>query len=312
MLRKSLIIRIIVSIFLVLTFFYSPAMSTTAMDWFNHAKALWDEEGGKFTDPQKAIGYLNNVVKSQPNYAPAYNSRGNAYADLGNYQQAIKDYNEAIRLKPDYVSAYINRGDAYFGLSQYKRAIEDCNKAIHMKPYNSVAYSNRGKAYAKLGQYQHAIEDFNEAIRLHPNNINAYNNRGLTYLLQGNNDLGCLDAQETCSRGFCKVLEWAKRKGYCRQEQPPKPKEDKIKLSLPNFSITRTPGKQFQTSIGNAASSDSIEQPYVGIKGIFLTNGNKIEGQIISINANTVKIRTKDGIVSSYSFVEEVMGFIPE
>ena len=255
---------------------------------------------------------MNNAIKLQPNYAPAFNSRGNAYADLGKYQRAIKDYNEAIRLKPDYVIAYINRGDAYFGLSQYKRAIEDCNKAINMKPDNSVAYSNRGKAYAKLGQYQLAIEDFNEAIRLHTNNINAYNNRGLTYLLQGNNDLGCLDAQKTCSRGFCKVLEWAKRKGYCRQERSRKAKEDKIKIPQSNVSIPRTPGKQFQVSIENAGSSDTIEQPYKGIKGIFLMNGNKIEGQIISFNADTVKIRTKDGNVSSYSFIEEVMGFIPE
>jgi len=267
--------RIIVSIFLVLTFFCFPAISATAVDWFNNAKALWDEDGGKFTDPQKAIGYMNNAISLQPNYASAFNSRGNAYADLGQYQRAIEDYNEAIRLKPDFIFAYINRGDAYYGLGLYQRAIEDCNKAIRIKPDNSIAYSNRGKAYAKLGQYQRAIEDCNEALRLQPANVNAYNNRALAYLLQGNIDYGCRDAQKTCAMGLCKVMEWAKRKGYCLQEQSWEPKEDN---SIPKSEIPATviQEKQSQTIIRNVSPSVPAEQPYKGIKGIVLMKGNKI------------------------------------
>ncbi len=47
-----------------------------------------------------------------------------------------------------------------------------------------------------------------------------------------------------------------------------------------------------------------------GIRGIELKNGNVIEGQIISFNGDTVKIRTKDGKVLSYLFMEEVKRFI--
>ena len=47
-----------------------------------------------------------------------------------------------------------------------------------------------------------------------------------------------------------------------------------------------------------------------GIRGIELKNGNIIEGQIISFNGDTVKIRTKDGKVLSYPFMEEVKRFI--
>jgi tetratricopeptide (TPR) repeat protein len=207
--------RVFVSIFLILTFLCLGAMAITAADWFNNAKALWDENGGKFTDPAKAIEYLDNAIKLQPDYASAYNNRGNAYTDLRQYQRAIEDYNKAILLKPDYAEAYNNRGDAYYGLGQYERAIEDCNKAILLKPDYAPVYSNRGKAYAELGQYYPAIEDFNEAIRLKPDDVNAYNNRGFAYLLQGNNTLGCRDAQKSCAMGLCTVLEWAKGKGQC-------------------------------------------------------------------------------------------------
>ena len=41
-----------------------------------------------------------------PNYAEAYNNRGQTNTLLGNHQDSLTDYNEAIRLKPDYVEAY--------------------------------------------------------------------------------------------------------------------------------------------------------------------------------------------------------------
>jgi hypothetical protein len=49
---------------------------------------------------------------------------------------------------------------------------------------------------------------------------------------------------------------------------------------------------------------------YNQIKGIVLTSGNVIEGQILNISANAVIIRTKDGKVLSYSFEKEVRGFV--
>ena len=228
--------------------FQKASQGLTAVDWFYKAVALWD--GKKHTDPTKAIEYLNNAIKLQPDYFYAYNNRGLAYDDLGQYKRAIEDFNEAIRLKPDYADAYINRGVVYSGLGQYKSAIDDCNKAIHLQPEYASAYNNKGTAYRKNGQYQLAIEnfneairlkpdlasaynnrgnayddlekyelaieDFNEAIRLKPDYANAYNNRGVPYLKLGNKEMGCRDAQKACALGNCKLLEWANGKGLCR------------------------------------------------------------------------------------------------
>jgi LysM domain len=54
------------------------------------------------------------------------------------------------------------------------------------------------------------------------------------------------------------------------------------------------------------------EQRYKGIKGIVLMDGSVIEGQILFMSADIVKIRTKDGNISSYSFIKEVQYFITE
>ena len=120
--------KIIFSIFLVLTFLCSCSkMSETAADWFDKAQALGD--GEKYTNPEKAIEYLNNAIKLKPDDALAYNNRGAAYAELGQYQRAIEDYNKAIRLKPEDALAYNNRGLAYLIQGNSKLGCPDEQKA---------------------------------------------------------------------------------------------------------------------------------------------------------------------------------------
>ena len=204
--------NIIISIFLVLIL-CSPAMSETAADWFNKAIALSD--GKQYTDPLKAIDYLSNAINLQPNDETYYYNRGVAYANLGQYQPAIKDYNQAILLKPDYADAFYNRGTINSEIGQYQRALSDFNEVIRLNPNEADAYHGRGFAYDKLGQYQRALDDYTQTIRLRPYYVKAYINRGINYLSQGNNQIGCYDAQKACALGNCKLLEMAKGKRVC-------------------------------------------------------------------------------------------------
>lgn len=186
----------------------------SADDLFNNAFALCSS--GKCTDAEKAIEYLNELIKMKPDLVEAYNNRGNAYSDLGQYQLAIEDYFRAIRLKRDYALAYNNRGHAYAAIGKYEWAIEDYDKAISLNPDYALTYRNRGLTYGRdLGQYQRAVEDFNEAIRLNPDDASTYDNRGNAYFMQANKELGCSDGQKACDLGDCKLLEWAKGKGFC-------------------------------------------------------------------------------------------------
>jgi tetratricopeptide (TPR) repeat protein len=107
----------------------APAPNSV-INLYNNAFALCSS--GKCTDPQKAIEYLNEVIKLKPDLAEAYNNRGNAYGDLGQHQQAITDYNEAIRLKPDYAHAYSNRGDAYLNQGDKISGCGDLSKACNL------------------------------------------------------------------------------------------------------------------------------------------------------------------------------------
>lgn len=208
-------LKIIFIIFSVLTFLSSTAMGETAEGWLNKANAL--SNGGKYTDPLKAIEYLNNALKLKPNNAETYYyNRGVAYDNLGQYKPAIKDYNKAIFLKPDYAEAFYNRGTINNTIGQYQRAIEDFNEAIRFNPQDAEAYLGRGFACDRLGQYQRAIENYSKAIGLIPDYAQAYNNRGADFFSLGNNAQGCFDAKRACALGHCKLLKIANDKGVCR------------------------------------------------------------------------------------------------
>jgi hypothetical protein len=53
-------------------------------------------------------------------------------------------------------------------------------------------------------------------------------------------------------------------------------------------------------------------QYYDGIKGIVLKNGKVIKGQILSVYNDVLKIRTKEGKILSYSFMNDVKEYITE
>lgn len=142
-------------------------------------------------DHKQAITDYSQTIKLKPNYALAYNNRGNAYSDLEQFNQAIKDYTQAIQINqnwgdfnPSYFglpTAYSNRGITYSDLKQFDKAIEDLNQAIKLKPDYSNAYYNRGSVYINLQQFDQAIKDFNQAIKLKPTDSDAYIYRGVAY-----------------------------------------------------------------------------------------------------------------------------------
>ena len=136
-------------------------------------------------DHDKAIADYNEAIRLKPDFAEAYNARGNAYDEKGDHDKAIADYNEAIRLKPGLAEAYYNRGLAYRRKGDLDKAIADYTEAIRLKPDNAPAYHNRGIAYRKKGDLDKAIADYNEAIRLDPKSAIAYQSRYLAYEEKG-------------------------------------------------------------------------------------------------------------------------------
>ena len=136
---------------------------------------------GKHEHYKEAIRHYTEALKLKSDFAIAYNNRGNAYADKGDFDPAIQDYNTAIELNPNFTEAYYNRGVAYADKGDFDPAIQDYNTAIELNPNFAEAYYNRGFVYTNKGEFDTAIQNFSKAIDLNPKLAEAYTNRGVAY-----------------------------------------------------------------------------------------------------------------------------------
>ncbi|MGD9106126.1 MAG: tetratricopeptide repeat protein [Desulfobacterales bacterium] len=184
------------------------------VDWHKRAIALW--KNTKYTDPKKALGYLNQAIFINQENAEAYNDRGIAKMNLGQHEQAINDYNQSIKLDPNYAKAYNNRGIAKTNLGQHEQAINDYNQSIKLDPNYAKAYNNRGIAKMNLGQYQQAINDYKQAVRLKPKFAGAFFNQGLANYELNKIDSMCNNFKKACELGNCEGSKWANKKGLCK------------------------------------------------------------------------------------------------
>ena len=149
--------------------------------------------GEKHEHYENAVKHYTEALKLKPDFAEAYNNRGNAYQDKGEIDRAIQDFNTAIDLNPEYAVVYNNRGNAYSKKGEFDRAIQDYNTAIDLNSEYALAYNNRGNAYSEKGEVDRAIQDFNTAIDLNPEFALAYNNRGNAYTDKDNLDRAIQD-----------------------------------------------------------------------------------------------------------------------
>ena len=118
---------------------------------------------------------------SQINLSIAYNNRGNAYDEIGQFNRAVQDYDRAIGLDPSDINAFVNRGFAYGNLGQYTLSLGDYDRAIELNPNNATAWQSRCDAKARAGQFAEALPDCQQTLRLDPDSAIATYSRGLIY-----------------------------------------------------------------------------------------------------------------------------------
>jgi len=103
---------------------------------------------------------IQSGQESAKGLSAAYLKRSNAYNGKREYDRAIEDLDQAIRLDPNFAPAFYNRGYVYSGKREYDRAIQDFDQAIRLDPNYALAFNNRGIAYNGKREYDRAIQDY--------------------------------------------------------------------------------------------------------------------------------------------------------
>jgi len=121
---------------------------------------------GHGRDLDGAIDDFSKVIEIDPTYAMAYDRRGWAKIELGDYLGGIEDYTKVIELSPKDKWGYLQRARAKVKLGDYLGGIEDYTKVIELYPKHPSGYGNRGWAKLHLNDYHGGIEDYTKVIEL--------------------------------------------------------------------------------------------------------------------------------------------------
>ena len=145
-------------------------------------------------DYDRAIADLSLALSLDPQMVVAYQNRGYAYRMKGEYDRALADYDEAIRLQSDDAGLYNTRANVYYSKGDYDLALVDYNRALKLKPDFAVVFSNAGDARSRRGEYDRAIADYNKAIGFEPKNAEYYTRRSQAHYAKEDYDRAIADA----------------------------------------------------------------------------------------------------------------------
>jgi tetratricopeptide (TPR) repeat protein len=108
-------------------------------------------------------GCLDNWDESR-----AWNTKGEAYHDLGRYEEAVSAFDHAITLDPENGEAWRNRGLSLSQLNRSAEAEESYSRALEINADDSEAWYFRALSLSAAGDITGALESTDRAVTIVP------------------------------------------------------------------------------------------------------------------------------------------------
>ena len=125
------------------------AAAVVAMCCINHAVAQ-DSRLCFIADvpPASVIPACNSIIAADPNHAQAYQSRGYALYQMGQYDRAIADYSMSLAIDQKYIRAYYYRGLAWEAEGRLQNALKDFRTIVNLDP----SFQDAQRALARVNR----------------------------------------------------------------------------------------------------------------------------------------------------------------
>jgi type IV pilus assembly protein PilF len=122
-----------------------------------------------------ALEELTIAISINPNYAPAYSTRGLVLYYIKEFESADKDFRRALSLDEKDPEISNNYGWFLCQIGREKESIAQFQRAIRNPLYQTpeVAYLNAGTCYLKLGDLAAADDYVRRSLRFTPENPQA-------------------------------------------------------------------------------------------------------------------------------------------
>jgi tetratricopeptide (TPR) repeat protein len=96
------------------------------MDW-----AITAMDSGAF---DLALGYLNNIVVTRPDFAEGWNKRATLYYLMGRYDESLADIAETLKREPRHFGAIAGRGWVMLRLGELQKALAAFREVLDLDP----------------------------------------------------------------------------------------------------------------------------------------------------------------------------------
>jgi tetratricopeptide (TPR) repeat protein len=170
-------------------FYQIPIWKNSVTLWTHNIKHFPEEPraylclADQYTEQDKTKKAIDLYTKGLDikDDAAGYNSRGNAYAALGNFDKALNDYNKSISLNNNNANTYNNRGILYYKNNLFNKAKHDLFKSIKLAPNDYRPYLNLGNCYLKQNNPDSALWAYQIGKERNPKNAILFYNIGKIY-----------------------------------------------------------------------------------------------------------------------------------
>src|SRR3954468_11933580 len=136
-------------------------------------------------DHRKAVGYFDQAIRLDPNYALAYAERSEAWTYIGDltgqhesaWSNARSDAEKAVAIAPDLAEAHAARGFLRFLVDwKFSEGLNELKRAKELSPSNPTANDLLARGIGYLGRVDQAERQARQAVELDPLSVIAQNN----------------------------------------------------------------------------------------------------------------------------------------
>lgn len=94
--------------------------------------------------------------------------RGAEAIEAKDFERALELFSQAIRSDPDFAEAYNQRAIAYYLMEDYQNSVADCRRTTRRMPCHFGAWSGAGHCHAHLEEIPQAVECYEKALDINP------------------------------------------------------------------------------------------------------------------------------------------------